>query len=125
MKVKLAYFNLVLIVGYFGNKISNRSVDAILIVGLISTVWYNWETLKRLKGQPSQLNKINILIGMVVLLFAALMTANGFHIIMQEQTANPFENLYSASLFHGVVQIIIGFSNLLLIAKTIRIYSKS
>src|SRR5215831_10206671 len=114
MKIKLAYINLVLIVGYFGIEISHKSVDPILAIGSIATLWYNWETIKRLKGQPSQLNKVNILIGVVVLLFSAVVAANGFYTIMQAQTTNYFENLYSASLFLGIVQIIIGFSNLLI-----------
>lgn len=120
MKVKLAYFNLVLIVGYLGIEIVVGSVDFILAIGSMAILWYNWETLKRLKGQPSQLNKFNILIGVVVLLFAALMTSEGVYKIMQEQMTNPL----GIFLPLGIVEIAIGFSNLLITAKTIRIYSK-
>jgi len=125
MKIKLAYFNIVLIVGYFGIKSFHNPIDSISVIGSIATLWYNWETIKRLKGQPSQLNKANILIGFVVLSFAAVIAANGFYSIMQAPSINPFENLYSVSLFLGMVQIIIGFSNLLLTAKTINIYWKT
>jgi len=121
MKIKLAYFNLVLIVGYFGIEIVDGSVNFILAIGSVAILWYNWETIKKLKGQPSQLNKINILIGLIVLSFAALTTSDGFYKIMQEQTTNP----YGMFLSLGIVEIAIGFSNLLLTAKTIRIYSRS
>jgi hypothetical protein len=106
-------------------EITHRSIDPVLAIGSIATLWYNWETIKRLKRQPSQLNKVNILIGVIVLIFAAIVAANGFYTILQAQTINPFENLHDASLFLSAVQITIGFSNLLLTAKTIRIYSKN
>ena len=122
MKIKLAYFNLISLVGYFGNEFSHRSVNPILAIGLIITLWYNWETLKRLKGLPSKFNKINILTGLVVLLFSALMTAEGYHkIIIRYQ----FSNLAEGLIFLAIIEIIIGFSNLLITAKTINIYWKT
>ncbi|HEV8512325.1 MAG TPA: hypothetical protein VGQ59_03580 [Cyclobacteriaceae bacterium] len=120
MKIKLAYFNLVLTVGYFGIEIVVGSVNFILAIGSIAILWYNWETIKRLKGQPSQLNKVNILFGVAVLLFSALLTAEGFYKIIQNQATE----LAMTVLLLGLVQIAIGFGNLLLTAKTIRIYSK-
>src|SRR6185295_10202570 len=120
MKIKLAYFNLLLIVGYFGIEIVVGSVNFILAIGSIAILWYNWETIKRLKGQPSQLNKINILVGIIVLLFAALVASEGFYKIILEQTTNP-PNIFLSLV---LVQIAVGFLNLLLTAKTIRIYSK-
>jgi hypothetical protein len=121
MKIKLGYFNLALIVCYFGIEIVEGSISFILTIGSMSILWYNWETIKRLKGQPSQFNRINIIVGIVVLSFAALTTAEGFYKIMQEQMSNSFGKILSL----GLVEIAIGFSNLLLTAKTIRIYSKS
>jgi heme A synthase len=122
MKTKLAYFNLIFIVGYFGIEFGLGSTDWILAIGLISTLWYNWETLKRLKGQPSNLNRSNILVGIIVLLFAALMTAEGYHkIIIRDQ----MNNLTAGLLFLAATQIMLGFSNLLLTAKTINIYWKA
>jgi hypothetical protein len=122
MKIKLAYFNLVLIVGYFGFEFSLGSVNPVLSIGLITIFWYNWEILKRLKGQPSKLNRINVLIGIVVLLFAALTTAEGFYTII---TLKQVSDLMNTLLILGLFQIIIGFSNLLITAKTINIFWKT
>jgi hypothetical protein len=121
MKIKLAYFNLISLIGYFANELSHGSVNPILAIGLMVTLWYNWETLKRLKGLPGKFNKINILIGAAVLLFSALMTAEGYHkIIIRYQ----FSNLAEGLIFLALIEIIIGFSNLLITAKTINIYWK-
>jgi len=122
MKIKLVYFNLVSIVGYFGFEFSLVSVNPVLSIGLISTLWYNWETLRRLKGLPSKLNRINVLIGVAVLLFAALMTAEGFYKIIIHNQANDFA---IGLILLALVEIIIGFSNLLITAKTINIYWKT
>jgi hypothetical protein len=122
MKIKLAYFNIVLIVGYFGFEFSLGSVNPVLSIGLVTTLWYNWETLKRLKGQPSKFNRINVLIGLAVLMFAALTAAEGFYKIIIQQQVSYRVNEF---LILGFVQIIIGFSNLLITAKTINIYWKT
>jgi hypothetical protein len=122
MKIKLAYFNLVFIVGYFGIEISHKPYNFILAIGSVAILWYNWETIKRLKGQPSQLNRINVIIGIVVLLFAALTTAEGFYkIIILKQGSDKANEL----IILGLAQIIIGFSNLLITAKTINIFWKT
>jgi|GEM_PF-6960631 len=122
MKIKLAYFNLASIVGYFGFEFSLVSVNPVLSIGLISTLWYNWETLRRLKGLPSKLNRINVLIGVAVLLFAALMTAEGFYKIIIRDQADDFA---IGLILLALVEITIGFSNLLITAKTINIYWKT
>jgi hypothetical protein len=122
MKIKLTYFNLVLLVGYFGIEFSRGSVNPVLSIGLVIALWYNWETSKRLKGLPSTLNKINVLMGVVVLLFAALIASEGFHKIMILDHAG---NLAGGLPFLAMAQITLGFSNLLITAKTITIYWKT
>ncbi len=122
MKIRLAYFNLVFIVGYFVVELILNSLNTILAIGLVIALWYNWETLKRLNGQRSILNKFNILIGVIVLLFAALVASEGFNkIIIIDQVSNPDTGL----LFRALAQIAIGFSNLLITVKTITIYWKT
>ena len=122
MKIKLVYFNLASIVGYFGFEFSLVSVNPVLSIGSISILWYNWETLKRLKGQHSKLNRINVIIGLAVLLFAALMTAEGFYKIIIHDQAHDFA---TGLILLALVEITIGFSNLLITAKTINIYWKT
>ena len=122
MKIRLAYFNLIFVAGYFVIELILSSVNALLASGLVIALWYNWETLKRLKGQASTLNKINILVGVVVLVFAALMASEGFYkIIILEQASNQVVGL----LFRAFAQIAIGFANLLITVKTITIYWKT
>ena len=60
--------------------------------------------------------------GVVVLLFAALMASEGFHKIMILDHAG---NLAGGLPFFAIAQITIGFSNLLITAKTITIYWKT
>ena len=122
MKIRLAYFNLTFVVGYFVVELILNSVNLALATGLAIALWYNWETLNRLKGQPSILNRINVLIGVIVLLFAALMASEGFYKIIKLEQAS---NLAAGLLFRALAQIAIGFSNLLITVKTITIYWKT
>ena len=81
----IAYFNLIVgtILLWTYIKTGPLYYDYYLIIGLGLTIWYNWETLKQLKGQRNSLNKLNFIIGLLTFLFGGLLLLSSLGMIRQ------------------------------------------
>lgn len=74
---RLTYFNLIYGIALFaqlGNSISfNGTGSQVTILGVIITIWYNWESLKVIKEQKKRLGKLGLTLGVLTFLFSALL----------------------------------------------------
>lgn len=87
------YFNLISGIVLLWTYIGSHPLyfDYYLIVGFALTIWYNWETLKQLKGQRNKLRKTNYLVGILTILFGLLLLLGGMGMIkegLSENSAN-------------------------------------
>ena len=116
----LNYFNLicgtVLLWAYL--KSLPLYFDYYLIVGFALTIWYNWETLKQLKGQRNKLNRLNYIVGLLTILFGLflLLAAAG----MIKEGLN--ENSTNAQISIGALYIPFGLTTIFLTLKTLKYY---
>jgi uncharacterized membrane protein len=91
--------------------------DYYLIAGLIVTIWYNWETLKQLKGIRNKLNRINYIIGILTLLFGGLLLLVSFAMIKMSMTEDNRAQLTLAALY-----IIMAITTIFVTIRTLNIY---
>jgi hypothetical protein len=61
------YFNLVIGIVLLGTHLISIPVlyDYSFMAGMVLIIWYNWETLKRLKGERNKLNQITFVVGSI------------------------------------------------------------
>jgi cobalamin biosynthesis protein CobD/CbiB len=50
--------------------------DQLSALGLIFTIWFNWEALKLINGHKNKLSKFSFAIGLITILFAGLLTVD-------------------------------------------------
>lgn len=112
------YFNLV--VGIILIWIYVRSIplyyDYFFMVGIAGTIWYNWETLKQLKGQRNRLNKLNYIMGILTIVFGVLLILGSIAMINE-----GLENKNTHVLM-GIFYMPLGITTIFLSLKTLRLY---
>ena len=87
-----------------------------LVAGFGLTIWYNWETIKRLKGQRNNLNRVNYIIGILVILFGVFLILGAMAMIK----VGFKDNSDRAEVSLGFVYISFGIATIALTLKTIR-----
>ncbi len=136
MKTKLLYANLTFIVCYLGTDFfSTSNFDLISDGSLFFALWYNWEVLKILKGQPSRFRKVNLAVGVMTLLFGTLVvvvTILRFISVSNWAEATKmkyptigldYSNLFTALITLSVIQILLYVSILFTTIITINLFS--
>lgn len=114
----IIYFNLT--VGFVLLWIHIKAVglyfDYFVTVGMILTLWYNWETLKRLKGHRNGLNKLIFIIGILTVLFGVTLLVGSILMI------NDGLKSKTPQIAMGMVYIPLSLSTIILSLKTLRLY---
>ena len=114
----LNYFNLIVAVVFllvYANTI-RLHYDYVFIIGLILTVWYNWETLKQIKGQRNRLNVLNYAVGILTILFGVLLTLGSIGLIKEGFQSKKVH------LLMGLFYIPLGITTVLLSWRTLKYY---
>jgi energy-coupling factor transporter transmembrane protein EcfT len=74
---RLTYFNLIYGIALFaqlGLPTGSSSMgNRVIVVGVIIVTWYNWESLKVIKGQKKRLGKLGLVLGILTSLFSSLL----------------------------------------------------
>lgn len=89
-------------------------------IGFLLTIWYNWATLKRMMGQPSNLNVLNLIVGLLIIFFASLLIDTGVHKIRISQTGGK---MAKALIFLALTEIVFGTTILLQTVRTMRLFT--
>lgn len=115
----IIYFNLTISVVLLGTTISGPfSMDYYFIFGLCLTIWYNWETLKKIRGQRNGLNKLNFIIGILTLLFGGLIILAGLAMIKEELDGSGRRG----QIVLGAINALLGITTILVTLKTLKIF---
>lgn len=91
-------------------------------LGLLLTIWYNWATWKRMLGQTSNLNVLNLVMGGLIMLFGLLLITGGVLRIRIGQTLE--EKYLKALIFLASTEILFGTTILLQTIRTIRLFGR-
>lgn len=112
----LNHFNLVVAIVLLGTYLKSIPLyyDYFFIAGLFLTIWYNWWTLKRIMGQKSVLGKLNYAIGILTMLFGALLTIWSIAMVNE-----GFKN-EKIHLIMGLMYIPLGFTTILFSWTTLK-----
>jgi hypothetical protein len=112
----LNYFNLIVAIILLWTYLRSFPLyyDYFLIVGLALTIWYNWWTLKRMMGQKSTFGNLNYVIGILTILFGALLTVGSIAMIKE-----GFEN-EKMHLAMGLLYIPLGLTTILFSWTTLK-----
>jgi hypothetical protein len=116
----LNYFNLVCGTILLWTYIRSSPIyfDYYLIVGFALTIWYNWETLKQLKGQTNKLNRVNWIVGLLTIAFGVLLILAGMGMIKEGLK----ENLNKAQISMGALYVPFGLTTIFLTLKTLKYF---
>ncbi len=93
-------------------------LDYLLIIGFTLTIWYNWETLKQLKGQKNKLNRLNYAIGVMTIIFGLLLLLGAAGMIKDGLK----ENSTSAKILIGSLYMSFGLVTIFLTLRTLKYY---
>jgi hypothetical protein len=112
------YFNLVagIILLWIYIRSSLLYYDHVFIVGIALTIWYNWETLKQLKGQRNRLNRLNYIIGTLTVVFGV------FLILVSVAMINEGLKDRNTHITMGIFYIPLGVTTVLLSLRTLKLY---
>lgn len=114
----LNYFNLTvgIILLWTYIKSARLHYDYIFIIGVILTIWYNWEMLKQLGGQKNKLNRLNYIVGFLTIAFGILLTLASIGYIKEGLNGN---NLF---VVRGLLEIPLGITTVLLSSRTLKYF---
>lgn len=88
---------------------------------LIAIVWYNWETLRRMKGLTNRSNILYFSFAILILLFGVYLAMNGFfRVVLMLDTGQ--DEWIKLAIVLSVTEILFGASLLLHVVRTIRLY---
>jgi len=75
----LAYFNIIysLLLIWTINSLYSYGIDYSKYVFTVLNIWYSWETIKQLKGIRNNLNRINLIVGILILIIGGLNILGG------------------------------------------------
>src|SRR5688572_10550752 len=114
----LNYFNLIVAVVYLLVYLNSNRLyyDYLFIIGLVLTVWYNWETLKQIRGQRNRLNTLNYGVGISTILFGILLTLGSIGLITEGFQSKKVH------LLMGLLYTPLGITTVLLTWRTLKYY---
>lgn len=109
--------NLIAAIVLLGVHLSDVSYDYILIIGYGIVIWYNWETYKQLKGLRNKRTIINLVAGVLTILFSGLLILNlsMLYTLTKSHT--------SGILFWSCVHLVFACSVTVLTVLTFRFYT--
>ena len=116
----IIYFNLLCGIVLLLIYIKSPAVyyDYYYIAGGCLAIWYNWETLKQLKGQKSSFITMNFIIGLMTILFGVLLILSSLGKIKYE-----IENSHDkAGLLTMGIRMFFGLTIIFLTGLTLRFY---
>lgn len=115
----LAYFNLIYsgLILWTGISINSFYPDYLeyLLLGL--SIWYSWETIKQLKGLKNNFNKINHIIGILILVLGGLYILGLLLIFL-----DGYFHEKKALIIIGVLKLPLGISIFSFTIMTLRYY---
>lgn len=121
---RLTYFNLIYGIALFaqlGNSISfNGTGSQVTILGVIITIWYNWESLKVIKEQKKRLGKLGLTLGVLTFLFSALLFVSN---LFRMQRSVNIEDMRWAILLLSILEIIFTITVMIQVICTVKKYS--
>jgi hypothetical protein len=121
---RLTYFNLIYGIALFaqlGNSISfNGTSSQVTILGVIITIWYNWESLKVIKEQKKRLGKLGLTLGVLTFLFSALLFISN---LFRMQRSVNIEDMRWAILLLSILEIIFTITVMIQVIWTVKKYS--
>ncbi len=103
----LAYFNIIYSGLILWTSLTSNSFyqDYLSIILFGITIWYNWETLKQLKGIKNNFNKINYIIGILIIVFSGLFILGLLLMIL-----NGYSKEQKSLMINGIIKLPLGIS---------------
>ena len=121
VKILILNINIVAVLIVMATKLGSNSV--VDFVGFILVIWYHWEALKRLKGQPSTLKKVNIAIGALVIVFAIIILAGViFSVELISSGLISNDTQIRALIALKLVNAVLGASIIFAVATTLKLF---
>jgi hypothetical protein len=114
------YFNLVIGIVLLGTHLISIPVfyDYSFMAGMVLIIWYNWETLKRLKGERNKLNQITFVVGVLTIVFAVGLILSSIALI-NEGLKNA-----KTQVVMGAIYIPVGLTTIFLSVNTLKLYKE-
>ena len=118
----LAYYNIIysLLLIWTTNSLYSYYTDYYKYIFIGLTIWYSWETIKQLKGVRNKLNRINLIVGILILIIGGLNIIGGLVILLFKEFSNNKNFIISLILL-----MILYIPTFILVITTMKFYYRN
>jgi hypothetical protein len=121
MTKQLTYFNLLFAISYLIIliKFPGHNNIQLEVTGHLLIIWYNWDILKRLKGQKTKLQQVKFIVGLLIIPFAGLIIVSSLYRVF---LVIELDKMISAAIFLSLVEATFGTTLIIQLSKTLKYY---